>query len=184
MDLPSYISGFVDGEGCFCISFSPRKTLKAQWEIRPSFSVSQNNDRSEVLYEIQKYFKCGTIRPDRSDKTLKYEVRSINDLWLNIIPHFDQYPLLSQKQRSFEIFRMICEKVKFGLHKDPKIIVQCMEDTQFMNQGRRKYFSRKRWRYSLLPLETLGQQWSSDPHEWFNGVKTVSTWDSVKLQSR
>jgi LAGLIDADG endonuclease len=70
-DLPSYISGYVDGEGCFNVSIGPRPTLRVGWEVRPSVSVSQNGDRSEVLTEIQRYFGCGTIRPDRSDQTLK-----------------------------------------------------------------------------------------------------------------
>ena len=143
MDLASYISGFVDGEGCFCVSFSPRASLKAKWEIRPSFSVSQNGDRAEVLVEMQKYFGCGTIRPDSSDKTLKYEVRSINDLWSKIIPHFDQYPLLSQKKVSFQLFRKICEIMKNRQHKAEDIIIQCMEYAEQMNHGKRKYLSEK-----------------------------------------
>src|SRR5207249_8338873 len=42
VDLPSYISGFVDGEGCFTVSIAPRPTLVVGWEVRPSLSVSQN----------------------------------------------------------------------------------------------------------------------------------------------
>ena len=77
VDLPSYISGYVDGEGCFSVSISPRPTLIVGWEVRPSLSVSQNGDRSEVLLDIQRYFGCGSLRPDRSDRTLKWEVRSL-----------------------------------------------------------------------------------------------------------
>src|SRR5262249_53958426 len=73
MDLSSYISGFVDGEGCFCVSFQPSKRHKFGWEVRPSFSVSQNADRAELLYMIQNRWGCGFIRPDRSDKTIKFE---------------------------------------------------------------------------------------------------------------
>src|SRR6266436_5743768 len=76
-DLPSYISGYVDGEGCFTVSISPRRTLRVGWEVRPSLSVSQNGDRDEVLLDIQRHFGCGSLRPDRSDRTLKWEVRSL-----------------------------------------------------------------------------------------------------------
>ncbi len=71
--LSAYISGYVDGEGCFTVSISPRAKLLAGWEVRPSLSVSQNGDRAEVLHAIQAHFGCGSIRPDRSDKTLKWE---------------------------------------------------------------------------------------------------------------
>jgi len=104
-----YLSGYTDGEGSFCISFSPRDRLKAKIEIRPSFSVSQNSDRAEVLLLFKEYFSCGSIRPDRSDKTVKYEVRSLQDLVTKIIPHFRRFPLLSGKQKDFEKFATICE---------------------------------------------------------------------------
>ena len=68
--LSAYISGYADGEGCFTVSISPRAKLLVGWEVRPSFSVSQNGDRAEVLHVIQAHFGCGSTRPDRSDKTL------------------------------------------------------------------------------------------------------------------
>src|SRR6187549_2820504 len=68
-------------------------TLRVGWEVRPSVSVSQNGDRSEVLSEIQQHFGCGTIRPDRSDQTLKWEVRSHELLATRVIPHFRRYPM-------------------------------------------------------------------------------------------
>ena len=75
---PSYISGYVDGEGSFLISFSPREKLKSGLEVRPSFSVSQRSDRSEVLSLINSYFDCGSIRFSTKDRTYKYEVRSLD----------------------------------------------------------------------------------------------------------
>ncbi len=117
VDLPSYISGYVDGEGCFTVSISPRPTLVVGWEVRPSLSVSQNGDRSEVLLLIQRYFECGTLRPDRSDRTLKWEVRSLPVIERSIIPHFRHYPLLSGKRRDFELFADICERMARGDHR-------------------------------------------------------------------
>src|SRR5690348_18011022 len=104
MDLNSYISGFVDGEGCFCVSFQPSTRHRFGWEVRPSFSVSQNADRAELLYMIQEKWGCGFIRPDRSDKTLKFEIRNVSDLVAKVLPHFRTYPLLSSKQTDFERF--------------------------------------------------------------------------------
>jgi hypothetical protein len=80
-------------------------------EVRPSLSVSQNGDRSEVLLLMQEFFGCGTLRPDRSDKTLKWEVRSLPLLVDRVIPHFRVYPLLSGKRCDFEFFADICERM-------------------------------------------------------------------------
>jgi hypothetical protein len=86
VDLGSYISGYVDGEGCFTVSISPRPTLSVGWEVRPSLSVSQNGDRAEVLLLIQRYFGCGRLRPDRSDRTVKWETRSLEPICATVIP--------------------------------------------------------------------------------------------------
>ena len=76
MNLEQYISGYVDGEGCFCVSFSYRPyNIKLGWEVKPSFAVGQNYDRREVLDLMQRYFDCGFMRRDYGDKTLKFEVR-------------------------------------------------------------------------------------------------------------
>ena len=119
-DLPSYISGYVDGEGCFTVSISPRPTLRVGREVRPSFSVSQNGDRDEVLLDIQDYFGCGTIRPDRSDKTVKWEARSLPLLIRRVIPHFHRYPLRSGKSNDFELFASTCEAMARGRHLEPE----------------------------------------------------------------
>src|SRR5215216_3915302 len=116
MDLNSYISGFVDGEGCFCVSFQPSTRHRCGWEVRPSFSVSQNADRAELLYTIHEKWECGFIRPDRSDKTLKFEIRNVSDLVAKVLPHFRTFPLLSTKQTDFERFAIICELVSDRQH--------------------------------------------------------------------
>src|ERR1700756_4118742 len=102
--LSAYISGYVDGEGCFTVSISPRAKLLVGWEVRPSLSVSQNGDRAEGVHGLHEYFGCGSIRPDRSDKTLKWETRRLEDILERVIPHFETYPLLSGKRYDYERF--------------------------------------------------------------------------------
>lgn len=140
MDVLSYISGYVDGEGCFCVSFVPSKRHRFGWEVRPSFSVSQNGDRAELLYEIQKVWKCGHIRPDRSDKTLKYEVRCISDLQSTVIAHFREYPLRSSKQSDVELFDSVCCLVAARRHLDTEGLTEIVNLAMRMNpSGKRKY---------------------------------------------
>ena len=129
-----------DGEGCFTVSISPRPTLLVGWEVRPSFSVSQNGDRQEVLLLLQEYFACGTLRPDRSDKTLKWEVRSLPLLLERIIPHFRRHPLLSGKQRDFELFADICERIARGEHRLTAGLKEIVRLACLMNpSGKRAY---------------------------------------------
>ena len=153
VDLPSYISGYVDGEGCFTVSISPRPTLLVGWEVRPSLSVSQNSDRSEVLLDLQRYFDCGSIRPDRSDKTLKWEVRSLPLLLQRVIPHFETYPLRSGKRRDFELFAATCRLMARGDHRNPDGLNEIIQLVAGMNPGGKRGYLPEAIRQSLFEMK-------------------------------
>lgn len=76
--------GFTDGEGCFSLDILKRRASPFGLFFTPSFSFSQNTTGIQVLKEIQTYFDCGCLRPDR--KTSKYPVRDLTNLEQKIIP--------------------------------------------------------------------------------------------------
>ena len=114
--IEDYITGYADGEGCFTVTFNRRPKMLIGWELRPSFSVSQNEDRRQVLDLMKEYFGCGYIRRDFSDKTVKFEIRDHRELMTKVIPHFTIFSLLSRKQKDFELFKEICERVDKAEH--------------------------------------------------------------------
>ena len=140
MDIGAYLTGYADGEGCFCVSFNRSQRHQLGWEVRPSFSVSQNCDRKEVLELYKKHFNCGTIRPDRSDKTLKFETRDLEKLVSKVIPHFETYPLISGKRKDFEKFKVICLLMKDGVHRTREGFERIVDIAYQMNgSGVRKF---------------------------------------------
>jgi len=139
-NIHEYISGYVDGEGCFSISFSKREKFLVGWETKPSFSVSQNEDRAQTLFLIQKILKCGFMRRDFSDKTLKYEVRSLEDLIKKVIPHFEKFPMVSNKQKDFKLFKQVCFLMQRNMHRKKNGLNKIMSLAFKMNPGgKRKY---------------------------------------------
>lgn|SRR3989338_4265447 len=142
VNLPAYLSGFVDGEDCFCVTFNKSKRHKFGWDIRPSFSASQNRNRAEVLNLMKDYFNCGSIRPDRSDQTLKYEIRSISELVEKILPHFESYPMLSSKQKEFKVFAEICCEMHQAKHLTPEGFGHIVELANSLNAGGKKKYLR------------------------------------------
>lgn len=113
---PWYITGLTEGEGCFHISFSYRKKLKVGIETRPSFSISLNRRDLMLLQGVHQYFGCGAIRFSKSDRTYKYESRSVGDLVKVIIPHFERYALRGSKRKDFQLFANICRSVHASHH--------------------------------------------------------------------
>ena len=130
---PWFITGLVDGEGCFTVSFSFRKKLKVGIETRPSFSTSLNERDLDLLKQIHGYFKCGAIRYSRTDRTYKYETRSVEDISNYVIPHFERYPLQGGKSRDFELFKVICFKVRANHHISGKHLSAIIEMAYQMN---------------------------------------------------
>ena len=139
MDVGLYLTGYADGEGCFCVSFNRSARHKFGWEIRPSFSVSQNGDRAEVLRLFRQRLGCGSIRPDRSDRTLKFETRCINDLVERVVPHFEQYQLLSSKREDFKRFAQICRMMHAKSHLNRQGFEMIVELASKVNAGKRKF---------------------------------------------
>jgi len=137
---PWFLSGLVEGEGCFTVSFSFRKKLNVGIETRPSFSISLNQRDLDLLKQVHEYFGCGSIRYSKSDRTYKYESRSISDLTRRIIPHFKKFPLVGSKRKDFEIFADVCQKVNANQHLNRQILKSIIEMAYEMNpSGKRKH---------------------------------------------
>ncbi|MFC1710183.1 LAGLIDADG family homing endonuclease [Patescibacteria group bacterium] len=140
MDFASYITGFVDGEGTFSVSFCRRSKFKTNIEVRPSFSISQHKRNLEILKAIKTYFNAGFIRYSKRDQNYKYEVRSINDLNRKIIPHFKKYPPQTSKSKDFDLFEEICRYVVEKKHLNPNYLEEIINKAYLMNEsGKRKY---------------------------------------------
>ena len=140
MELNNYITGFVDGEGCFSVSFSRREKLKTKLEVRPSFSISQHKRNLEILKKIHTHFDCGSIRFSKQDQNYKFEVRSVEDLKKKIIPHFKKYPLQTSKAFDFLLFNDICEMISKNHHLNFSYLEEIIEKAYKMNEsGKRKY---------------------------------------------
>jgi len=146
--IESWIVGFIDGEGCFCVSFTEKANLSLGIEVRASFSVSQKKHSIFALQKIEDYFQCGGIRFCKKDGTNKYEVRNFNDLTTKIIPFFKHYSLFTQKQNDFALFLEICSLIKQNQHLSKTGLIQIIELAYEMNQSG----ARKRKKEELLAL--------------------------------
>ena len=116
---PWWIAGFVDGEGCFSVSFVKNKSVKFGYQIFTEFVLTQGERSISALKDVADYFGCGSIyrnnRVDNHKESLyRYCVRSRDDLQNTIIPFFERYQLRTAKQNDFKIFcdvvRMMCSK--------------------------------------------------------------------------
>ena len=140
---PWYVSGLVEGEGCFTVSFTLRKKLNLGIETRPSFSISLNQRDLELLKRVHEFFGCGAIRYSKGDRTYKYESRSVAELVTSIVPHFERYPLHGSKKRDFESFAEICRSVRANHHRSRRYLPDIIDKAYRMNpSGKRRHEKR------------------------------------------
>jgi LAGLIDADG endonuclease len=119
--LDGYISGYVDGEGCFSVVVNRNPSCRSGYQLVPEFHVSQNGDRAQVLYLIQQRLGgCGYIKSNgRRDRAVVFVVRRRVDLLQRVVPFFEMSPLLSAKQADFEKFALVVNGMAAGRHRTP-----------------------------------------------------------------
>lgn len=149
---PDFVSGFVDGEGCFSVLFGEKSKLKTGIEVRPSFSVSQGKSSKDLIQKLSLFFKTSeqNIRPDRN--TLKYESRKLDHLVSEVIPHFDNYPLESNKQNDCLKFKQVCLLMKQQKHLTKAGLEEIIEIAYSMNLDNNSETRRQSTKESWLTL--------------------------------
>lgn len=112
-----WLSGFTDGEGCFCLQDGkPRRPNDKSASLTPSISISLRRDDLPILQLIQSYWQCGGIvhygsyapkvgRPRLGNPSSLYYIHAFSDLANIVVPHFERYPLFAKKKRDFAIWK-------------------------------------------------------------------------------
>ena len=116
---PLWVVGFVDGEGCFCVSVhhNPRNARRTGgWQLHPMFQVTQHQRHRVVLEALRVFFACGRVRPKGpKSNVLTYAVDSSEALAEAILPFFEQHPLVV-KQADFRLFAEIVRSMRRKEH--------------------------------------------------------------------
>lgn len=106
-----FISGVIDGDGSFYISFEQNGI------IIPYFTITNDIFSLSLLECIQKQFKgIGSISKVKDRNAIRYKIMSLNEIIETLIPIVDMFPLLSERNEHYQIFRKVC----FMLKNTPK----------------------------------------------------------------
>ena len=121
---PYYVTGLSDVEASFILSIYKKKDSKTGWQVQPVFAIHMHIKDIDLLKSIQSFFGVGVLVSSKTTNSARYSVNSLKDLINIIIPHFDKYPLLTQKRADFFLFKsavLLIEQKKHltvgGLHE-------------------------------------------------------------------
>ena len=109
-----WVSGFVDGEGCFHVSINKIPKMSIGWQVLPEFRIVQHERDESVLKELQQFFGAGKVITNHGARK-ELRIRKLNDL-RNVVLFFKQHPLRTEKKKNFEIFAKILELMEHKKH--------------------------------------------------------------------
>lgn len=153
-----YLTGFADGEGCFCIALKNQKSARVRWVLDPVFHVTQLAKNKEILYEFQKLLNCGrVIKKYGQESTMQFIVQSRKELIDKVIPFFKKYKLIT-KNKDFEIFAEIVEALNEHKHADKEEFKKLLKKVFTMNgEGKQRRYKFEDVIKSLGSSETTRQ---------------------------
>lgn len=117
---PSWIVGFVDGEGCFSVSIHGNQQYARRtggWQLTPTFQVYQHEKERRLLERLRSHFGCGRLyHQGPNSSVVTYSVARLEDLEQRVIPFFEKHRLLVKDEdfiRFAEIVRSMRRKEHF-----------------------------------------------------------------------
>lgn len=140
-----WVTGFVDGEGCFSIGFirqpggSSRNGYKTGFQVSHEFVVTQGAQSVDCLHELRDFFGVGQVVVNRrtgnhKEDLYRYVVRRRRDLIETIIPFFERNPLRTSKRENFSKFVRCVELISADRHLTREGLIEIAEITQTMNR--------------------------------------------------
>lgn len=130
---PNFITGFIDGEGSFFVTFIKDESYKSGWQIKTSFSIGLHKKDSVLLENIKSFFNVGGISK-KGVNGVQYYVNSPKDL-LIIEDHLEKYPLLTQKRADYILYKNILKLIRRKEHLTLEGLNKILSYKAAMNLG-------------------------------------------------
>jgi len=128
-----WIRGFIDGEGCFCVSMVRNYP-------RPQLIIGLHEKEKHLLLDLKNYLNCGNIRK-RKDGAVIFQVTSSKSL-SHII-----FPLLVTKGNKV----LLKTSKRIGFQKFKKIVELILQKQHLTEKGSQKIM---KLRENLNPVKT------------------------------
>ena len=134
---PWFVSGFTDAEGSFIISVTKSSTNRLGWSIQPYFKTSLKKKDLPILEKYKSYFKdAGKIGITGKGRDIfSYVISSKAQIMAVVLPHFDKYPLITQKRADYELFKRIIYIMNNKKHLTEEKLQEIINNKASLNLG-------------------------------------------------
>jgi NADH:ubiquinone oxidoreductase subunit K len=105
---PWFITGLFDGESSFVVTILTNSKYKTGWKVHPRVQLKMHEKDRDLIQSIQEFFGgIGSVSKPNKASTVEFRVSTLKDLVNVIIPHFDNYPLITKKHSDYFLFKQI-----------------------------------------------------------------------------
>lgn len=133
---PLFVTGFSDAESSFVVTILKNPRYKIGWNVQARFQIKLHEKDRALLLLIQNYFQgIGYISKINNKSTVEFRVSDITSLKNIILPHFDKYPLLTNKYQDFIIFKQIVLLMSENKHTNLEGLKEILEQSASLNWG-------------------------------------------------
>lgn len=129
---PDWVTGFVDGEGSFCVGITRHPEMSTGYQVLPDFRVVQHERDIQILYALKRFFRCGVVRRNHGDR-YEFRVRKLGDL-NRIVKFFETHPLKTSKNVNFKKWARIINLMNRGEHLTTEGLIKILEVAITMNR--------------------------------------------------
>ena len=133
--LPWFVTGFTDAEGCFTIIARKAPRSSRGLKIEANFIINLHKKDVKLLKHIKEFFGgVGRVSKERNG-CCDFTVSSLDQIVTVILPHFDKYPLITQKLADYILFKEVVLMMKRGEHLTSSGLEAIMNRRASMNRG-------------------------------------------------
>jgi NADH:ubiquinone oxidoreductase subunit K len=133
---PLFITGIFDAESSFLIAMLNNSRYKTGWNVQARIQLKMHEKDRSLVLKIQEYFGgIGLVSKPNNNSTVEFRVHSIKDITNVIIPHFDNYPLLTKKYSDYMLFKNVINLMLEKQHTNLEGIQKIINTRASMNWG-------------------------------------------------
>lgn len=132
---PWFVTGLIDAEGSFTISVLKSSSTKTGWTVNARFKITVHISDIDLMLNLKKFFGEDIGKMVIFKDTCTYRVDKLKDILEVIIPHFDKYPLVTQKLADYILFKEIASLMKNKEHLTLDGLYQILSYKASLNLG-------------------------------------------------
>lgn len=131
-----FVSGLVDAEGSFGVNVVRKESSKIGYSVLIYFEIALNKKDKQLLETTKQVLGIEkNLYNNKSDDTLKLKVSNLDELINNVIPHFNKYPLFTQKKVDYLLMSKVLKIVQEKRHLTIEGLNEILSIKAAMNLG-------------------------------------------------